>query len=69
MLIYWGFSGDGLGRNCLEPLTVAAIALTASAINIARRWVALLLVLLFIENRWVEFSGFIFEKHFRESRN
>jgi hypothetical protein len=64
MLIYWGFSGDGLGRNCLEPLTVAAIALTASAINIARRWVALLLILLFLENRWVEFSGFIFDKHF-----
>jgi hypothetical protein len=64
MLVYWGFSGDGLGRNCLEPLTVGAIALTASAIDIARRWVAVLLVPLFVENRWVEFSGFIFEKHF-----
>jgi hypothetical protein len=64
MLIYWGFSDDGLGRNCLEPLAVGAIVLTASVVDLARYWVAILLILLFLENRWIELSGFLFEKHF-----
>ncbi|MBV8585907.1 MAG: hypothetical protein JO308_06440 [Verrucomicrobia bacterium] len=64
MLIYWGFSDDGLGRNCLEPLTVGAIVLTACAVDLARRWMVVLLILLFLENRWIEFSGFLFETRF-----
>ena len=30
VVIFWGFSNDGLGRNCLEPLTIMVIALTAA---------------------------------------
>ena len=31
MLLFWGFSDDGLGRNCLEPLSALLIVFAASA--------------------------------------
>jgi len=31
ILILWGFSGDGLGRNCLEPLVLLVLVYTAAA--------------------------------------
>ncbi|HVU23535.1 MAG TPA: hypothetical protein VHE13_05365 [Opitutus sp.] len=31
MLVFWGYSSDGLGRNCLEPLAVLLIAYVAAA--------------------------------------
>jgi len=31
ILILWGFSGDGLGRNCLEPLVLLVIIYAAAA--------------------------------------
>lgn len=30
MVLFWGYSHDGLGRNCLEPLAVLLIAYTAA---------------------------------------
>jgi hypothetical protein len=39
MLLFWGYSADGLGRNCLEPLSVLLIVWTAAAWPDSwRRW-------------------------------
>ena len=29
MLVFWGYSSDGLGRNCLEPVAVLLIIYAA----------------------------------------
>lgn len=33
MLIYWGYSSDGLGRDCLEPLAVLVLLYAASQVT------------------------------------
>jgi hypothetical protein len=32
LLLFWGYSTDGLGRNCLEPLAILVLVFTAAAI-------------------------------------
>ncbi len=58
MLIFWGFSNDGLGRNCLEPLTIMVIALTAADHKKLLPIWPLGIALLYLEGRWIEISGF-----------
>lgn len=48
MVLVWGFSRDGLGRNCLEPLVVFAMVTTAAVmprVTIAARVLTMLLAL------------------------
>lgn len=37
MLVFWGYSADGLGRNCLEPFAVLALVLGAASTKMSRR--------------------------------
>jgi hypothetical protein len=59
MLIFWGFSNDGLGRNCLEPLTIMVIALSAADHNKLLPIWPLGIAMLYLEGRWIEISGFV----------
>jgi hypothetical protein len=70
MLLFWGFSSDGLGRNCLEPLSVFVIIFSGVTLT-DKYWFSkiksiliIALLILFTENRWVEFSGYYFHKDF-----
>jgi hypothetical protein len=36
MLVFWGYSWDGLGRNCLEPLGCLALVYAAAASSLSR---------------------------------
>lgn len=38
MLVFWGFSNDGLGRNCLEPLGALLIVYASAAAPGWRAW-------------------------------
>ncbi len=67
MLAFWGFSSDGLGRNCLEPLAVLLIVYTAAAIRPGWpgwRWLLLLTVM---EALSVRFIGVVFAPSFSRS--
>ena len=44
LLVFWGFSRDGLGRQCLEPLTAIVLALGASQLSFSRKTCLTLLV-------------------------
>lgn len=59
MLLYWGFSSDGLGRNCLEPLSITLLIATAAGWSTAPRWMPWALGGLWCEGRWIELSGFV----------
>ncbi|HZZ59438.1 MAG TPA: hypothetical protein VFE31_16525, partial [Opitutaceae bacterium] len=48
-LIYWGYSADGLGRNCLEPLTVGLIVCAGAVWPLSRRASRVLFLLLWLE--------------------
>ncbi|HRE83601.1 MAG TPA: hypothetical protein PLN52_21325, partial [Opitutaceae bacterium] len=48
ILIFWGFSGDGLGRNCLEPLSLLFLLWISQRANPEGRiWDALVAVTAF----------------------
>jgi hypothetical protein len=59
MLRYWGYSSDGFGRNCLEPLSITLLIATAAGWSTAPRWMPWALCGLWCEGRWIELSGFI----------
>jgi hypothetical protein len=60
MLLYWGFSSDGFGRNCLEPMSVALlIAAAAGWKRSSSPLVPLALAGVFLEGMWVVISGFV----------
>jgi hypothetical protein len=59
MVLYWGFSSDGLGRNCLEPLSLAIIAWTSAARPLSIRASALLLGFVAVETMTMVVCGFL----------
>jgi len=59
MLLYWGFSADGLGRNCLEPLSLALIAWTAAAQPLSLRASALMVAFVAVETMTMIVFGFL----------
>jgi len=63
MLFFWGFSSDGLGRNCLVPLAVILIVQTTAVFPTwaAWRW---LLLLTALETLFVRFGGIFFAPEF-----
>ncbi|MFG1396598.1 hypothetical protein [Roseixanthobacter pseudopolyaromaticivorans] len=63
MLLVWGYSRDGLGRNSLEPLVPLVIVLCAAQAKAGPVWL-IGLAGIYLEGRWVEFTGFVLEKSF-----
>ena len=59
MIVFWGYSEDGLGRNCLEPLEFLMIVLGVASFPSPSILWWLGLVGVYLEGRWVEFSGFV----------
>jgi hypothetical protein len=53
MLAYWGYSRDGLGRNCLEPISALAIVLAAVFIEVPTLWHRLGMGLVALETLFV----------------
>jgi hypothetical protein len=64
MIVFWGFSGDGLGRNSLEPLSVLVMLFAVASWSPAARWLRWTLPLLALESGWLILSGFVLEKNF-----
>lgn len=60
MLLFWGFSNDGLGRNCLEPLSVLLIVFAASATPASWRGWRWLLAFIALETLSVRVLGVLF---------
>ncbi len=60
MLFYGGFSADGLGRNCLEPLGVFLVIATASVLSKHKRPCKWILVLTGIESLSIRIIGLVF---------
>jgi hypothetical protein len=50
MLLYWGYSDDGFGRNCLQPASLGLIVVTMGSITTTPRWLPVALGLLGCEN-------------------
>lgn len=65
MLFFWGYSYDGLGRNCLEPLAIILIIYASSQTDKFINLFKVGLALLFAESIYLVFSGFIFNPSFR----
>ena len=69
MLLFWGFSSDGLGRNCLEPLSVALVVATAATWSDRRPGLLpLWLGLVGFDGLWVVLGGFASARDFSFSR-
>ena len=59
MLLYWGYGGGGLGRDCLQPVTIWMLALVAAHPFCARPWLGrALLGLTALESAVVLGAGF-----------
>jgi len=59
MLVVWGFSHDGLGRNCLEPLVVCVILATAVAVPRIGRLHKILLAVVALEGTGLLASAYL----------
>lgn len=64
MLVFWGFSGDGLGRNSLEPLSILLIIFAAASKPELLQRMTILLPVLALESQWLAISGFVFAPGF-----
>lgn len=64
MLVFWGFSGDGLGRNSLEPVSVLLMLYVVASKTPARRFMPVLLWSVALESLYVQFSGMLFHNDF-----
>jgi hypothetical protein len=64
MLLFWGYSADGLGRNSLEPLSIFIIVYACATSTIGTGVFASLMTMLYFENRWLEMAGFWEERGF-----
>lgn len=67
MLLFWGYSSDGLGRNCLEPLSVLLIIYTASQFERINIFLKIGLLGLLAETIYLVFSGFLANQSFEFS--
>jgi hypothetical protein len=65
MVLYWGYSYDGLGRNSLEPLTALVIVYVVARRPASRGLPVLGLLGLWLEGRYIELSGFMLTSSFR----
>jgi hypothetical protein len=59
MIVYWGFSNDGLGRNSLEPLVPMIILFAVAHLPTDTVLWNVGLASVWLEGRWVELSGMI----------
>jgi hypothetical protein len=57
LLLFWGFSRDGLGRDCLEPLSVLTILWTVSCVGTPKGWMRWLLAGLWVEGMVLTLGG------------
>jgi len=57
LVVFWGFSRDGLGRDCLEPLTVLTILWTVACLGRPARWFLWLAPVLWIEGAVLTLGG------------
>jgi hypothetical protein len=68
MLLFWGFSSDGLGRNCLEPLSIALLVATAATWSDRRpKLLPLWVGLVGLDSLWVVLGGYASARDFRLS--
>ncbi|WP_369914646.1 hypothetical protein AB8810_19385 [Xanthomonas sp. NCPPB 3005] len=65
MLIYWGYSTDGLGRNCLEVLTPFVIVYACATWPVSKAAFATMMSIVALESMWVALSGFLLNPAFR----
>ncbi len=69
MLLFWGYSSDGLGRNCLEPLSIALLLATAATWSDRRpRLLPLWIGLVGLDSLWVVLGGFASARDFSLSQ-
>ncbi len=59
MLLFWGYSSDGLGRNCLEPLAIVCIVFAAASVDPAWQGWKYILVLTALEAASVRLIGVV----------
>jgi hypothetical protein len=59
MLLFWGYSSDGLGRNSLEALTPIVIVLACATWPTDGRWIGWMLAAVAAESAWIGVSGFV----------
>lgn len=64
MVIFWGFSSDGLGRNSMEPISVTLMIYTTVSRCSALTRLPLLLWTVAAESLYVLFGGFYFAESF-----
>jgi hypothetical protein len=65
MVVVWGFSRDGLGRNCLEPLVVFAVIATAAVMPRITRTARVLSAILALEAGALLFLAYLANPGFR----
>jgi hypothetical protein len=64
MVLFWGYSRDGLGRNCVEPVAVLLIIFTAAAMPADWRPWRWLLLLVALETASIRSLGIVFAPQF-----
>ncbi len=64
MLVFWGFSGDGLGRNCLEPLAMLLVVVAAVAGADRPKLMKWLLVVTALETASIRIIGVVYAPSF-----
>lgn len=64
MVLFWGFSADGLGRNALEPLSVLLIIFATAYFPLTQRWLCFALPILAIEGQALQIGGFVLVESF-----
>ncbi|MBO9739105.1 hypothetical protein J7432_08740 [Xanthomonas axonopodis pv. begoniae] len=65
MVIYWGYSNDGLGRNCLEVLTPFVIVYACATWQVSKAAFATMMSIVALESMWVALSGFLLNPAFQ----
>lgn len=58
MIVFWGYSTDGLGRNSLEPLSVILVIYAVASITRVSSIMPLLFIPLALETLWLIWVGF-----------
>ncbi|HEY3756012.1 MAG TPA: hypothetical protein VGL42_07685 [Opitutaceae bacterium] len=58
-VVFWGYSTDGLGRNCLEPITIGIVLWTATRWPLSRPASRLALAIVLLETLAAHWAGMI----------